>query len=68
MPKENFYDPSVIETETPGFAAGRAFSVGWGTEGEDHKYVVRIAGVESDKSGIERLIRTLRKASKGFNV
>ena len=64
MPKENFYDPSVPENENPEPATGKVFSVTWGIEGNSPDPVVRVAGIELDKSGLKRLIRVLNRAIK----
>lgn len=65
MPKETFYDPSVVENELPEPVHGVAINVAWGRpEGSpDVPPGVWIAGgIRLDPSGINRLIKTLRKA------
>ena len=69
MPKESFYDPSVPEDEIVEFAHSRAFNVCWGNEGTDPDgapigAVYVAGGVQLDASGVDRLIRVLRKAKR----
>lgn len=66
MPKESFYDPSVVEGEQVEFAHARAVNVAWGTgKTSDTPRGVWIAGgVALDESAIERLIATLKRARR----
>lgn len=66
MPAEKFYAPDVIEGEQVEFAHGRAFTACWGKPGgtsDDAPHgAIWVAGVPLDRSGTNRLIRTLRRA------
>jgi hypothetical protein len=67
MPFEKFYDPSMVEGQfdpTLAFAPGQVFNVAWGVPVGDLPGIVTIAGVQLDRSGVERLIKVLRRAKR----
>jgi hypothetical protein len=56
MPKEKFYGGTPENTE-------EWFTVTWGTDANDwHKAPVMVAGISTDRSSLNRLIKTLRRA------
>lgn len=56
MPKEKFYGGTVENLE-------EMFTVTWGADADDwHKAPVMVAGISTDRSGLNRLIKTLRRA------
>lgn len=65
MPKESFYSPDVVEGEVVEFAHARAFNVAWGRPGDADEIphgIYVAGGVRLDRSGVNRLIATLRRA------
>lgn len=65
MPTEKFYNPTVVEGETPPVATGLVFAVAWGpTIQHRGQSAVSVAGVPLDESGVTRLIAALRRAKR----
>ncbi|HEY9250570.1 MAG TPA: hypothetical protein VIO38_15630 [Rariglobus sp.] len=67
MPSEKFYHPATIEGhEQEAFDDGAAFAVQWGSPGNEvplgSDHHVFVATVPLDRSGVNRLIKVLRKA------
>jgi len=52
MPAEKFWKPTRIEGDEPDL------TISWG----DGSMTVNIGGIESDRSGVNRAIRALRRA------
>jgi len=53
MPKETFWNPEATTSDDP-----RQFDVRWGSD----DLSVTVAAIPFDRSGLNRLIRSLRKA------
>ena len=67
MPKESFYNADATQAEAADmcYASGRAFSVWWGVPvGPGLPGIVTIAGVQMDRSAVDRLIRVLKRARR----
>jgi len=65
MPKERFYHPTAVEgREQQALDEGHAFEVAWGRVTFQDRPSVAVAGIAMDKSGVDRLIATLRRAKR----
>lgn len=59
MPTEKFYDPRSVDGDP--LMEDSSFVVRWGPE-QPAGYPVDVANISMDRAGINRLIRTLRRA------
>lgn len=69
MPRNAFYNPTVVEGDLFTIAEGDCFEVVWPGEDAEEAIVnvdtiVKVAGVEMDHSGVNRLIKSLRRAQR----